>query len=85
MPDDFNEQDLQEFKTGGSKSGLRKLNALVKGLKKLLKDQRKGRSGYITLYLNTDSVPIVVQVPGTVVGLSTQDGGDPGDGDGVDA
>ena len=67
MADDFSEADLQEFETLGSVTATKKGNALVKAVKKLLNDTKDLQASPLQLYLNTDSVPIVVQVSGTVI------------------
>lgn len=67
MPDDaFDENELELFK-GSSKSFRRKANALVKGLRWVIRHMARNRRTPMRLYLNTDSLPVVVEVDGIVV------------------
>lgn len=68
MPDDdFDENNLKQFDRLGSKTALKKGNALVDGLKWIIRQYKKQRRAPMNILMNTDSLPVIVQVDATIV------------------
>lgn len=60
-------EDLEDFTTLGSATGTKKGNKLMKAVRELLTEAQKNKKSPRNLYLNTDSVPVVLQVDGLFI------------------
>lgn len=74
--DAYHEKDLIDFELG-SKSFRKKGNALMAAVRKLINDKKKEKRTPLVLYLETDSVPVAVEIDATVMDSALLGGSNP--------